>query len=330
MKKIIITLISAVSIIYLLSYCTKKNEISSLDNIQENVLTQIYLDEYSVQYEYSSENFLIEFSSINDCDENYSEVIITRGNQQLLKTTFDFIKSDPLYKYLTLDKVERNSKDKRELLSMDEWIDIKAIFDSFLKELVGSIDNEKVYNDMIKSGFYHMSIYNTIVRSYSKNGDCNCTPVPAYFINKSNFWCQEDFEFNIKQLAEYYEANKEYIETLKGGKIAYEYIRKNKNSKDIIMYSEISELQYSLSDMRSHIKNYKQKRGTTERKDCWLEMLGSDLGCCGNYSGCCWLATIDCLNHDIACLKCDKWHCGWACEPGIGISGDPEEQSNDN
>ena len=43
-------------------------------------------------------------------------------------------------------------------------------------------------------------------------------------------------------------------------------------------------------------------------------LKGSDRGCCGNYSGCCKLASITCLIHDNVCKCCDKWHCGWACK----------------
>ncbi len=43
---------------------------------------------------------------------------------------------------------------------------------------------------------------------------------------------------------------------------------------------------------------------------------GSALGCCGNYSGPCWYCNTICLIHDILCLDCDHWYCGWQCQPG--------------
>lgn len=50
--------------------------------------------------------------------------------------------------------------------------------------------------------------------------------------------------------------------------------------------------------------------------DCPLG-LGSQWGCCGNYSGCCWYWTYLCFMHDVACIDCEPWHCGPGCEPDI-------------
>lgn len=50
--------------------------------------------------------------------------------------------------------------------------------------------------------------------------------------------------------------------------------------------------------------------------DCWFGN-GSDIGCCGNYSGCCWYAHTLCFYHDLECLECDHWHCLPGCEVGI-------------
>ncbi len=44
---------------------------------------------------------------------------------------------------------------------------------------------------------------------------------------------------------------------------------------------------------------------------------GSTLGCCGNYSGPCWYCNTTCLVHDILCLRCDHWYCGWQCQPTL-------------
>ncbi|XP_046326419.1 uncharacterized protein LOC124110957 isoform X1 [Haliotis rufescens] len=45
-------------------------------------------------------------------------------------------------------------------------------------------------------------------------------------------------------------------------------------------------------------------------------ILGSDLGCCGNYGGCCQLASIVCWAHDLFCKCCDfgVFICGPLCE----------------
>ena len=45
---------------------------------------------------------------------------------------------------------------------------------------------------------------------------------------------------------------------------------------------------------------------------------GSQLGCCGNYSGPCYFCHLACLLHDIQCIDCGAWYCGPGCVPGVG------------
>lgn len=63
---------------------------------------------------------------------------------------------------------------------------------------------------------------------------------------------------------------------------------------------------------RGHALNTNPDRG-----DCWLGLLGSDWGCCGHYSRCCWLETMGCFLHDAACINCEpRWFCTKWCVPG--------------
>ena len=40
---------------------------------------------------------------------------------------------------------------------------------------------------------------------------------------------------------------------------------------------------------------------------------GRHWGCCSNYGGRCWFASIVCWYHDCLCQCCGRWYCGWRC-----------------
>ena len=44
-------------------------------------------------------------------------------------------------------------------------------------------------------------------------------------------------------------------------------------------------------------------------------LQGSDICCCGNYAGCCELASDFCCWHDKVCRCCEQWYCGGQCKP---------------
>jgi len=192
-----------------------------------------------------------------------------------------------------------------------------------LKNLSKNIDIEKYQSELVQATFYHLSIFNTITRSLNSKEDCECTPLPAYYVGKSPFWCQEDYLFEVKNMLDYYNQNKELLFSYDGGEKEYNYVKNLDDKKQFITYKELFKLHYSVKSYKekSQIKfkkaqkNNISQKNEVDREDCWSGGLGSDLGCCGNYSGCCWYASLACLRHDIACLNCDKWHCGPACTP---------------
>lgn len=92
-----------------------------------------------------------------------------------------------------------------------------------MKFLFTGINNEMHNSDLILSTFYHLSIFNTIYRSFDII-DCKCTPLPAYFVNKSSFWCQEDYMFNKVQMQEYFGKNTKQLLTYKSGREVYDFV----------------------------------------------------------------------------------------------------------
>ncbi len=163
--------------------------------------------------------------------------------------------------------------------------------------------------------FYHFAIIKTTKRALERNSsECNCSPVPFYFTDKTPFICQEDLSYNIEELLNNLERN----------------------------YTELTQ-SYNL-EIVNHVKSYLQSKSSTGNtlsfEDSYIDLSngvptnlfnttiedhietlgcllgpGSGLGCCGNYSGCCWYWSYNCLMHDLACLHCDHWYCLSGCVP---------------
>ncbi len=201
--------------------------------------------------------------------------------------------------------------------------EILVIYEKFGRLLVDD-NNIKQVPEFVESIFYQNAILNTIGRSKNDKKACNCTPYQAYFVGKSNFWCQEDYYISPNDIIEKvkssnYKLNKQETEV-------YKYLELNKN-KAKISIDNLTFITISKEKFDKTVKDYYNK--VNEKKanaridlldcnDCFFGVCGNQLGCCGNYSGCCWLATWDCFIHDIACLNCDHWHCGPGCKPGMG------------
>jgi len=268
---------------------------------------------------YINEKHYIKFTSelINNKINSTSEVFDKNTNELIKSTTFVLDKNLPSYKLGVFKNIEEISSDIKASLTKNDWVKIKNSYERFVKELLKEIDSEMHKSDLIQSAFYHLSIFNTVIRSYDIE-DCECTPLPAYFVGKSSFWCQEDYMFDINQMMNYFKTNKNQLFEFKDGEKVYEYVKKLDSKNEYISYKELFELRYSVKTYKDAIlQNNNTNLLNKDREDCWLGILGSDLGCCGNYSGCCWVATVDCFLHDVECMNCDHWHCGWACEPGF-------------
>ena len=196
---------------------------------------------------------------------------------------------------------------------------LSKLFEVFSKLIINN-ENVDYTSQLSQSLFFHNSILNSIKRSEQTSQECNCTPHPAYFGDKSPFWCQEDYYVNPNKLIE--AVDNSNLKLTEKEKEVYSFLVSKRNL-DAISYDQITRIsvpQFSVkvSDYYKGIKLDNDISGRTSAacSSCWWEICGNQLGCCGNYSGCCVLATLDCLWHDIECLNCDKWHCGWACVPG--------------
>jgi len=243
-----------------------------------------------------------------------SELIIKTDKNNQIKIKQNIDTNVPAYKLA----VHKNIIEKANLLKKGLTItSLDNLIYSFQEFGQKILFNENIKSNIIikESIFYHNAILNTVKRSIEKNQDCECLPHPGYFVDAKPFWCQEDYLVNVDIFLNLLKNNKSE-DLIKKEQIIL--MLENYNS-DEIPFNKISSFLESKEDYLNRIENsivnYQTARNSNTNRteeDC---TLGTDLGCCGNYSGCCWYWSYYCLDHDLACLACDKWHCGPACEP---------------
>lgn len=192
--------------------------------------------------------------------------------------------------------------------------------DDLIKEfaLFGEFLVSKDYPvELMEQIYVHNAIINTANRSVKTNTNCGCLPHPAYFTSKLPFWCQEDYDINVSNFLEVF-SNPDFEFEDPREILIYNYLKNLSSAIQSVPSSDLWNLWENPSIYLERVnRSFLYANGDiTQEQDCYLGS-GSDLGCCGNYSGCCWLWTMWCLHHDLACLECDKWHCGPGCKSGV-------------
>jgi len=294
----------------------------SSDNINQLEIVNFNINK-KTEINFTDNDIVINFKANKNKNLIISNLSLEYKNKKgkILTNTFKFDKNIKSYKLGMFKDVENTAKQLKNNLNLKSWISVRNSYENFIKNLTKQVTIREYQSDLIQSSFYQLSIFNSIIRSLEENKDCECTPLPAYFVGKSSFWCQEDYFFETSDLLNYYTKNKQQIFALKGGEKEYNYLINLKQDK--VSSKELFSLHNSVEDFKLKVNEKFSKDNNSnntfskieDRDDCWSGMLGSDLGCCGNYSGCCWYASMNCLRHDVACLNCDKWHCGPACTP---------------
>lgn len=207
----------------------------------------------------------------------------------------------------------RNVIEESNKLAKHTGLNISNAEETLIENLILNFKKdalELVQTDLAKSIFFNVAIIKSTKRALVNNSnDCNCAPVPLYFKDKSPFICQKDLAYNVGSLLTNLEENLPQIsehydmETIE--KVKTSFLSKS-NQVNVVSFEEFyvefggiptSEFNVNLEDFI---------------EEGWCPIgLGTDLGCCGNYSGCCWYASDLCLIHDVACLTCSEWYCGW-------------------
>jgi hypothetical protein len=263
-------------------------------------------------------------SQINNLKFNYiskkedgkiiSELIIYNSNGKILESTQIIDTNIPAYKLIVYQEIIKNAEKLKQELNPKLINQIIPEFEIFARSILFDSNNQN-NQELIQTIFYQNSILNTIKRSYENNNNCECLPHPGYFVAQKPFWCQEDFLVNVKLFIQILKndssnnlQNKDQVLTF-----LEEYNKTEVSFDKISKYIEKKE--DFLNRIQTNFNNTNNvNNALAKEKDC---VKGTDLGCCGNYSGCCWYWSYYCLDHDLECLGCDKWHCGPACVPGL-------------
>lgn len=263
--------------------------------------------------------FIYEASTQGMVTKSKLNIVDLWGNQKRVTELNFFINEAlPAYKLIMHDSVLVKANINRLIFDQDLIDRTFHEFEVFGELLLNSSQTSNV-KPMLTPLFFYRAILSTIKRSIQTKTDCGCTPHPAYFIDKINFWCQEDFLINPQTYIKAIDDAQYPMNEVE--KRVYQFLLNRKNTQAISidtllnMYEPKDEFMQRVKHayIRSTLKGIKVKHAArVAENDC---TKGSDLGCCGNYSGCCWYWTMLCLAHDVACLKCDHWYCGWQCKP---------------
>ena len=313
----------------LVFYACNKNNFSE-ESIPKNKLTitDNKVDAFSAQYKSGFMTMVYRAKETNSITESSLEFFNAEvGSSPLATINFSLDISEPAYKLIQHEKVinQANSLSKRL-----KPADVKAMSDLFEVFGEGIIADKSTngFSPVIQSVAFHKAILNAMKRAGATQ-DCGCTPHPGYFVDKTFFLCQEDVSISPSL----------YANLLKNGgykmndkeKTLLQFLEQKANEKTIPsseVFGFIEPKEFFLQRINNSVSraaSLKQARLEGKEaengvaKSLLMDCLrGSDWGCCGNYSGCCWFAAVECYLHDAACSysKCQPtWLCGPQCKP---------------
>ena len=307
-----------VAIFILVAYsCSKDTDISGVNTKSINIVKN---DNSELEIIFRKGDFILAFQSSGQNSIN-SSVKISSLNSAL-QTNFSINEKSNSYKLIQHKRVLSEANRLLNMVSKEEIIEISLIFEELGKSLIND-SRINSSSSLFESFFFHNAIINSIKRSKINGQDCGCTPHPGYFVDKANFWCQEDYLINPKKYLEgiiksNYKPNSTEI-------IVVDFLKSVENHEFISIdklfevietksaFLERIDYVYS-SEMKKIARTSDDEDDDILRKPC---LKGNQWGCCGNYSGCCWYKSIICLAHDYYCQTCTpRWFCLPGCVPG--------------
>ena len=259
-----------------------------------------------------------------DCSfqgNNYnSDFSIAIGDVNLYTTSYSIDVSEKHYKLKQDNKILAIAKDFKQVIDVDntcKQIDL----------LINQIFEEKGFNpDMIQSVFFHRAILKAKQR-FLKEGMSDFLLHPGYFLNKTYFIDQRDYFIKTSVIRDVINSNPDlfkdqssqllisYINSISDEEIPFE--------KFYSFYVDNKNFKTAVHNIANEISPDKEQESELEKKQksCawWCPMgCGTDWGCCGNYSGCCFFTAPICYIHDGGCSfsKCQP---RWICFPGCRI-----------
>jgi len=210
--------------------------------------------------------------------------------------------------------------EEADKLLNQKGVQMSAAEESLMEKLILKIktSDSDLNSDLAKSIYYHTAIVKTVKRAIESNDtECNCAPVPLYFDDDSPFLCQQDLKYDVNLLLNRLNSNDALFSQRYDSLTIHSvktYLERRLKQGDNVSFEE-SFIALSNGVSSSQYNELIDDHLDDPIESAWCLLQGSDLGCCGNYDGCCIYASLLCLNHDLACLSCEpEWFCGPDCQ----------------
>jgi hypothetical protein len=298
------------------------SEIIGKSNLQYNKSSFTYIIESldnSVLATYENTEYLITYSSN---DFNLAE--FTTNLKILDKTSGIYLidndvsqdLTEEYYKLYTRNNLVNNANTllQSTVLEHTFFLSFSEILHNFYLNI--RIDVGDIYFQDIKySGFnYHLSILNMVKRAKgSSQQNCECNTIGIYFEVDRGFACSQDVFFNKSAVVNYLH----FVDT-----VLYADSMSGVDSSLIQNLNNLPTTTISYEQFAQQVTMIPGGSAGTDPisgadKTFCFEKSGSDLGCCGNYSGPCWYCSTPCLIHDLICICCNypvMGSCGLGCQ----------------
>lgn len=309
---------------------------NSNDKIQnENSLRNTFGIDF-LKIEESSNSFLFEYR----IEENAGTIRLksTIENGKIISQLFPKVKNSDfkILDEVIIDTNIKNYKDSinikviqkaetiKTYLSIDQIVLIEKNLSNLPEILFNKLGESEYYKPNPLTLFYHMAIFKSAKRSIETNNKtCDCGKYENYYEGRSPFFCNEDKIVETAELIKTIEkiiSKSKFSEKFKAEK-TFSFLKKTEKSfisvsdVDSILRDEFKEFYEQNEDLKSKNSRLCVPIDVT----CLLfgACNGSDCGCCGNYSGLCWLCNLACYVHDQTCTDCKpRWYCFSGCVPG--------------
>jgi hypothetical protein len=278
-------------------------------------------DSYAAQFAIGGKTF--NYASTISGTTTTSTLKVVKGDALIYATTYDLNTAIPDYRLVQHTKVEDIARALSFPLQEADYVLIGAETKAFLEAVFYSTGVTKKH---VQSIFFHYAVITTRQRSLADaNGTIECVPHPGYVLDKSYFWSQQDYMVKVALIKDVFAQHPDLMQQPKAVKLLA-YI--NTVKEETISYDKIYAFSVSKQDYLQTLNNILVRNnpppptgtiGTDVVAGCawWCPLgCGSDWGCCGNYSGCCLYASVECYIHDAICTNCEpRWFCFSGCVP---------------
>jgi hypothetical protein len=260
-------------------------------------------------------NYIGDFSSQDEIETTF---IITEKGTGSIILNIDFTENvnQSNYKLYTRNELvlEANNLLGSNTISSNDFSYLSNVIDEFVQELKNKSDENYFYNYKYKGFNFPYSIMKMMNRAIqSSSTSCDCNTPGVYFEENAAFVCTQDILLKSEAVESFY-YNLDTV-TFKDSIIGVDPILLDTLSSLTSNYITYEELSQIVASLPNGSNGTDPTSGAIFAYCGLLGTQGSDIGCCGNYSGPCWYCHITCAVHDLMCWCCNSniVGCGSGC-----------------